>query len=501
VPDGIKLAPEPPPDAVYQVMAQPVVYGDEVHGLVLVGKPLDRALLSRIDKISGLRVALYDAGRPVASTLEPALEAELAPHLDPEAPVLRGTQEWSLAGQRFLVARAEIAPGVDARDVGFLVLASLDGELAYLRDLERVLLAIAALILAVALGVGFALARGITQPIARLAHAAERVGRGDLGGEVSIATGDELEELGSTFNHMVRGLRERDLIKRTFERHVSKHVAEELLRHPEAAELAGARRELTMLFADLEGFTSFAERSDPEVLVARLNEYFEVVCDAVLDVDGAVNDLLGDGILASFGAPVAHPDHARRACLAALAARERLVELAARWREKGLPEVGSRIGLHTGEVVVGEMGTAERGKYGVIGDAVNLASRIEGANKFYATQILASEATRDSAGSELAFREIDLLRVAGRRAPVRVFELLGHSKELSSEQHALCERYAEALARFRARDFAGAEERFAAALAIDAHDGPSRMLIARARALRASPPADGWEGVFDPPSK
>src|SRR5262249_12268745 len=221
-PDGIKLAPGPPPHAVYQVMARPVVSGVEARGLVLVGHPLDRALLSRIDKISGLRVALYDAGRPVASTLEPALEAELAPHLDPEGPVLRGTREWSLAGQRFLVARAEIAPGVDAHDVGFLVLASLDGELAYLRDLERVLLAIAALILAVARGVGFALARGITQPIARLAHAAERVGRGDLGGEVSIATGDELEELGSTFNHMVRGLRERDLIKRTFERHVSK---------------------------------------------------------------------------------------------------------------------------------------------------------------------------------------------------------------------------------------------------------------------------------------
>jgi len=437
----------------------------------------------------------------VASTLASALEAELGPHLDPEAPVARSTQEWKLGGERFLVARSEIAPGADARDVGFLVLASLDAELAYLRDLERVLLAISGLILAVALGVGFALARGITQPIARLAQAAERVGRGDLGGEVSIATGDELEGLGSTFNHMVRGLRERDLIKRTFERHVSKQVAEELLRHPEAAQLAGARRELTVLFADLEGFTGWAEHSDPEVLVARLNEYFEVVCDAVLDVDGAVNDLLGDGILASFGAPVAHPDHARRACLAALAARERLRELAVRWRGKGLPEIGFRIGLHTGEVVVGEMGTAERGKYGVIGDAVNLASRLEGANKFYATQILASEATRQGAGSELAFRVLDLLRVVGRRAPVRVFELLGPAQGLPSERLALCERYAEALARLRARDFAGAEALFAAALAIDERDGPSRMLLARARALRASPPPDAWEGVFDPPSK
>jgi class 3 adenylate cyclase len=246
-----------------------------------------------------------------------------------------------------------------------------------------------------------------------------------------------------------------------------------------------------VLFSDLEGFTALAEHRAPEEVLAHLNEYFEVMCGAIFEAGGTVNELLGDGVLASFGAPIAHPDHAARACRAALLASEHLAPLADAWRASGRPQLRWRIGVHTGEVVVGEMGTAERTKYGMIGDAVNLASRLEGANKTLGTTILVSDATRTAAGDAFAFREIDTIRVAGRAQPLRVFEPLAVA---SAEALALRDRHEAALAAFRARDFAGAIVLLAA---IEAQDDAARRLCERARRCAETPPPEGWDAVTD----
>ena len=368
-----------------------------------------------------------------------------------------------------------------------------------MRRLRGSLLAVGAAVLLGATLAALVLARGITRPVTVLSRAARRVGAGELDTEVAIGSRDELGELGAAFNDMTRGLRERDRIRRTFERYVSREVASEILRHPELAPRVGVKRELTVGFVDVAGFTALAERLAPEAVVARLNEYFDAVCSAVLAEDGTVNEFLGDGVVAFWGAPVPQADHALRASRAALAAREALRGLAARWSAGGIASPGFRIGLHTGLLVVGEIGASERRAYRAVGDAMNVAARIEGANKLYGTELLISETTRAAAGAGLAAREIDRVRVVGRDEPLRLFEPFGEGGDPSLRE--LSERYALALAAYRARDFAAAAKGFAACLALAPGDGPSAVLRERAERFAAEPPPPEWGGVHELESK
>ena len=496
LPADLPLAPEPPPRAVYEVVAEPVAFGTELHGLVLVGTRVDRDTLDAMRAISGLHVVLLGEDGPLLATLAAQQQQGLAALLHAgEEPLGRAgatsVAEWHFAGERWLAARAEILPG-EGR-VGFLLLASIDEELGFLRALEWTFLGLGAVILGVALGFAFILARGVADPVAKLARAAAGVGAGDLDTRVEISTGDELEQLGGAFNRMVEGLRERDRLRRTFERHVSKEVAAELLRHPEALAPRGERREVTVLFSDLTGFTTFSEQRPPEEILACLNEYFAVLCDVVLAAGGTVNDLLGDGVLASWGAPIAHRDHAARACRAALLASERLAALAIEWQASGRPALRWRIGIHTGVVVVGEMGTEERTKYSMIGDAVNVASRLEAANKQFDTTTLVSQETRDQAGDAFVFREIDAIQVVGRATPLRIFEPLGTRDAALPERIAARDCYEAALLAYRARDFARAVALLAAQ---SPADGATRSLLERARRFCDSPPPADWDGVL-----
>src|SRR5262245_3583339 len=496
---GARLAPAYPSPALYLVRGEPVVFGNEVHGVVLLGEPLDRELLESLRAISGVDLALVSRRRVLATTLSTAQEAELPAMLEklarkdgPDG----GIAELRLGRERFLALRAELDPGTPLADAGFVLLSSLEPELAAYRDLRTTLLGVGLVVLAAALAVGFALARGITSPLAALGRAARRIGGGDLEAHVAIDTGDELELLGDAFNDMAAGLRERELIKSTLERYVSKHVAAELLREPGRVALAGARRELTVMFVDLGGFTSLAEALPPEAVVAHLNEYFEAVCGAVLEEDGTVKDFQGDGVVAFWGAPIDQPDHAPRAGRAALAAVERLERLRARWLDAGAPAPGFRLGLHTAELVAGEIGSAERGAYGIVGDGMNLAARIESANKVYGTRVLLSDATRAALGPVFLLREIDLVRVVGRRQPVRLFELVAHAASAGADARRRCELYERALGAYRARDFTVARAALVELLAAAPDDGPARALVSRAEALERDPPPAGWDGVF-----
>jgi class 3 adenylate cyclase len=263
------------------------------------------------------------------------------------------------------------------------------------------------------------------------------------------------------------------------------------LRHPELAPVSGVARELTVGFVDIGGFTGLAERLGAQEVVARLNEYFETVCRAVLARDGTVNEFVGDGVVVYWGAPMPQPDHAARACLAAVACRDALEQLAASWRAAGLPNPRFRIGLHTGALVVGEIGSEERRAYRAVGDAMNLAARLEGANKLYGTRILVSEATRRQAGDAILAREVDCVRVVGRAQPVRLYEPLAPAGEASEAQRALAGRTAQAFAHYRAREFASAAREFAAC----APDPAAEVLRARAEAFAAAPPPADWDAV------
>jgi adenylate cyclase len=223
---------------------------------------------------------------------------------------------------------------------------------------------------------------------------------------------------------MLAGLRDRETIKDTFGRFVSQAIAEAVLSGH--LPLNGERREVSILFQDLRDFTSIAEQMDPDALVEVLNQFFTEMVAAVEAEGGVVKQFLGDGVMALFGAPVAVPDHAARAVRAAQDMVHRLVDLNARLRDQGQPTLRIGVGIHTGEVVAGKIGPDTRVEYGVVGDPVNVASRIEGLTKQLHTSILISEVTAAQLGSGFLLGRSAILAVKGKKQPVRVVEVLGY---------------------------------------------------------------------------
>ncbi len=304
----------------------------------------------------------------------------------------------------------------------------------------------------------------------------------------------------ATVEYLIEG-RQRRQLRAAFDKYMSREVVEEIMRDPERIKLGGEKKELTVFFSDVAGFTTISEQLQPEELVELLNRYLSAMTDIIRRHRGNVNKYLGDGIMAIFGAPLGDPNHATLACYAALDSQAELTKLREAWKAEGLPEIVTRIGINSGLLVVGNMGSQERLEYTVMGDSVNLASRLEGANKFYDTLILLGPRTYELAQKDIEAREVDVLRVKGKKEPVTVYELLARKGELSIERKKVMELYLEGLAAYKRRDFVTAQQRFEAALALDPVDGPSKVYRERAAAYLAAPPPPDWDGVYELKSK
>ncbi len=306
--------------------------------------------------------------------------------------------------------------------------------------------------------------------------------------------------LAAAYSYATEG-RQKKAIRGMFGQYMSETVISHLLAHPEKLKLGGERRRVTLFFSDLAGFTTLSERLEAETVVALLNDYLSRMTEIILDETGTVDKFEGDAIMAFWGAPLDQEDQAVRACRAALAQQAALTELNRAFAEQNLPTLKVRIGLHTGDAIVGNLGSAKRFDYTVIGDTVNLASRLEGLNKFYGTTIMASEATVQECGDEMACRELDLVSVKGRETPVRVFEVMALKGELTAATAALKEKFAQGLEFYRQGDFSPAAAAFAAALELAPEDGPSQAFLNRCQLLQANPPPAPWDTVFRPDAK
>jgi len=294
--------------------------------------------------------------------------------------------------------------------------------------------------------------------------------------------------------HFVTEERERKKMRRALELYLSPSMARLVSDHPELLKLGGEKQELTVFFSDIRGFTTISEQLDPTELVELLNEYLEEMTEIVFAHEGMLDKYIGDAVMAVWGAPLEQPDHASRACQAALQMVERLEELNTRWQERGWPRLDIGIGLNTGPMVFGNMGSSKHLSLTVMGDNVNLASRLEGLNKMLGTHAIVSEATARAAGEAIRTREIDRVRVKGKSEPVGVFELLSSSGQDNGAAAAL-DAFASGLAAYRARRWDEAEACFAQVLRDHPGDGPALLHLERCRILRASPPHENWDGV------
>ncbi len=289
--------------------------------------------------------------------------------------------------------------------------------------------------------------------------------------------------------------KQKRFIKEVFGQYLSPRVIKDLLAEPSKLQLGGEQKELTAFFTDLEGFTSFSEKLSATALVELLNSYLTEMTDILASNDGTLDRYDGDAIKAFFGAPVFFEDHARRACWTCIEMQERLAEMRQEAIRQGKPELLMRVGINTGSMVIGNMGSKTRMNYGMNGDSVNLCARLEGANKQYGTYSLISESTYQQAKEFIEVRELDTLRVVGRSTPLKIYELLG--KKGSTKFHEAMPDYLDGLKNYKNQEWDSAIRYFEKVLTKVPKDGPSKTYIDRCHVFLESPPGENWDGVYN----
>jgi len=295
---------------------------------------------------------------------------------------------------------------------------------------------------------------------------------------------------------------DRKRIKGTFRQYVAPMVIEEMLKDPERLKLGGEEKVLTVLFCDLERFTSYTEIYGPSEMVKILSDYFTRMSEEIFKQRGTLKEYVGDEIMAFYGAPIEQADHARRACETALAMREGLRKLCEGWIDIDRPFMHARTGINSGPMLLGNLGSRYRFAYGVLGDQVNLGSRLEGLNKKYGTDILIGENTYAMVKDDFILRDLDLVRVVGREQCVRVYELIARAGSTLSPEHlGALEAYAAGYDEYCRQHWPQAIAHFKRALSLRPDDGPSQTMLARCMVYKDDPPPDDWECVFEPKTK
>jgi adenylate cyclase len=341
----------------------------------------------------------------------------------------------------------------------------------------------------------------LSRPVRSLAIAMRDVQQGNLNIQLPVGSTDEVGRLTDSFNFFVKELRAKERMKQTFGKYIDPRILEHVLAQP-GAEVAGGRRDMTVLFADLVGFTSLSERVTPLLMVTLLNRHFGLQALAVQEHHGVVDKFVGDSVMAFWGPPFVKPEE--HALLACRAAQAQLVALDSLRRElpditglrRDVPAIDLCIGICTGEVVVGNIGSDNTRSYTVIGDTANLAARLERTNRVYGTQILVGETTAQAIGSQFETREIDTISVKGKTETTRVFELMAAAGQLSEKLARLRERYEQAQRAYLGQEWDLAEATFRECLQIRPNDGPSRVFLERVQVLRRDPPGKDWNGVW-----
>jgi adenylate cyclase len=374
-------------------------------------------------------------------------------------------------------------------------------EVYKLKTLELINYLLFALAVCLGIGIGSVVSRNIVGTLRQLVEASKKVEAGERSIAVPVSTKDELGQLATAFNLMVAELRAKERIQNAFGLFVDPRLVADMLSESGAVEHAD-RQDVTVFFSDIAGFTSISEELTAMATVNLLNHYFTAVTEPIRTNNGIVDKFIGDGVMAFWCSPFSPGDsHAAAACRSALAQQVAIGRLSQDLpnilglRRKA-PTLAVRMGIATGEVVLGTIGSTVSKSFTVIGDTVNLASRLESVNKIFGTRIIVAESTLKLARSEVEARELDLITVAGKTEPVRIFELICPAGQLGAEEAELLKEFANGLAAYRERDWDAAERQFRRCLELNPKDAPSALYLDRIAALRANPPPGDWDGVW-----
>jgi adenylate cyclase len=454
--------------------------------------PSDDIALTRIDtKIDG---AVNDQHRHLnEDSAQLVAQLESKDFVEARRTLARTDQAHDEFDQKIDGIRAEMLAQVDA-----------SASVVLRNQQHAVLITIAVTALAAALGLLFALlvSGGITRPVRLLLEGTREVEAGHLDRPIKVISGDEIGQLTAAFNRMVDQLRHKERIRETFGRYIDPRVMESLIDQPELAATEGQRRVMTVMFCDMKGFTNLSAGTTPQGLVKVMNRYLSTMSAPIRHHRGVIDKYIGDAIMAYWGPHfVEEADEAHFACVAAIEIIERIAKLRSELSEllgiRVMPtKFDLRIGIATGEALVGSIGSEIMMNYTVMGDTVNLASRLEAANKLYGSRSLIAEATVAKIDASIQFREIDRLMVGGQPRPQAVFEILGPKDEVTPAQDLLRTRYSEGLAAYRHQRWDEARSAFNAALEALPGDAPSMALLKRIDDWQKDPPGADWDGSW-----
>ncbi|MGA2142125.1 MAG: adenylate/guanylate cyclase domain-containing protein [Brevinematales bacterium] len=331
--------------------------------------------------------------------------------------------------------------------------------------------------------------RAISRPMIKLENDLSKVQKFDLGSKIEIKSNiREVNNMKDAIENMKNGLR-------SFKKFVPADLVAELIKLNKEAVLSAEKRMMTVSFSDIENFTGISESLKPEELVENLGVYFEGMTSTVLKNRGTIDKYIGDAIMSFWGAPNYFEDHAFYACISALESQRFLARIAEEWKGKGIPLFNTRIGINTGELIVGNMGYEERLNYTVMGDTVNLASRLEGLNKFYGTKIMISEFTNEAVKGKMETRGVDIVAVKGKIRGVKIFELISEKDNIDSGMSEFLKIYNDGVSLYEKHDWPGAVKAFSEALGLRPGDRPAQMILERCSKFeKDGTPAD-WNGV------
>ncbi|EIJ41315.1 family 3 adenylate cyclase [Beggiatoa alba B18LD] len=481
----------------YQMMVVPLLT-PELEAWLLIGfvidnnfaKDLSRLLLA---DVSILQQDKQQQWQSVASTLSDPIRTALPETITQQTWEKNRSLVLHLAEQDYV---SVVTPLIQKQNIYVIAVLqqSLEEALTAYRSLRNalILLFIIGLILSIA-GVVL-IAQSVTKPVLTLAESARRIEQGDYQQHITLHQKDEIGELARTFNNMARGLAEKEKVRNLLGKVVSTAIAEELL-NSKAIELGGEERVVTVLFSDIRGFTALCENRAPKDILSFLNTYLTKITEVIENNHGVVDKYIGDAVMALFGAPVQREDSATCAVRTAVAMVQVVNALNRMFTQQQRPTIEIGIGLHTGLVVVGNMGSETRLNYTAIGDGVNLASRLESLTKQYGVFSIVSEATRNLV-PEFIYRELDRVRVKGKTEPVSIYELIGTPDTVPASQQQELVQYHQALSVFRAQEWETARQLFAVLNQQNPMTKIYSIYLQRIDEYQHLPINSQWDGVY-----